>query len=189
LPLPGVHQHDGLGDARATDDFVPAAHHSQPAATRGNETWFLMAHDQPSSRSKGTPTCEERNRSLDRVKALERERHPVSVRSVERKPLGQFDGYRHPRAPIRSSSGGTRRAIATGAWTLSGVVWSRSPVMPFRSSAVVCHSTPESSKSLSFDQTGSFNVSASASTSTSSGSRFPMAAWLPGASPRTPRAP
>ena len=39
---------------------------------------------------------------------------------------------------------------------------------------MVCHSTPASSKSLSFDQTGRFKSSASASTSTSSGSRLLM---------------
>ena len=46
LPLPRVHQHDGLGDARAANDVVPVAHHSQPAGTRGNETCILMDHDQ-----------------------------------------------------------------------------------------------------------------------------------------------
>ena len=41
-------------------------------------------------------------------------------------------------------------------------------------SAVVCRSTPHLSKSLSFDQSGILKCSASASSSTSSGSRFPM---------------
>lgn len=43
-----------------------------------------------------------------------------------------------------------------------------------RSSAVVCHSTPVSSKSLSFDHTGRLRASARASTWTSSGSRLPI---------------
>jgi len=58
------------------------------------------ADDETVAADKAEPPedCEERDRSVDRVKALERERHRVPVGSGEREPLGEFDTHRHPRA-------------------------------------------------------------------------------------------
>ncbi len=49
FPLPCVHQHDRLGNARAPDDVPSVAHYSQPACAWGGETTVPGAHvDYPS---------------------------------------------------------------------------------------------------------------------------------------------
>ena len=80
--------------------------------------------------------------------------------------------HRRPPRPAREFLTGNRAALGRRAGAVVELV-AQAPSF-FSKPAVVYHSTPASSKSLSFDQTGTPRCRASAKRSTSSGSRCPI---------------